>query len=396
MADSLVYETHKDNAAQQPERLEDQAAVEETAAAGPVADARQPAPPQALSRYWQRVQAGAQIGLFVLALLYTAHIAKGILQPLVVATLLYFLLHPIVRRAARAGMPVALASILIVGGMLGAAGTVGYQLWGPAIEWSEQAPRTLRRIGGELRVLKRPAQSVSQAAEEAEKIAAVEDEGRNREVRIEQPGLAESVWTTLRAFLLGTVLAIALLLFLLVYGERVIVRLLAFLLPQAHRDASEEIPLAVERRVSAYLRAFCLENAGLALVATLMFWLQGMPSPALWGILGGLLNFIPYLGAVTTSSVVGLVAYATFGTIWPALSVMGSYMALTAIEGVFIQPVVLGRRLSLNPLVMLIAVALGAWLWGIVGALVAVPSLVVLEAICDRVAVLKPFAALLS
>ncbi len=346
--------------------------------------------------WWQRIQAGSQTGLFFLALLYTAYVGASVLKPLVVATLLFLLLHPIVRWLTKAGVPAGLSALLIVGVLLGVIGFAGYKLSVPATEWSEQIPRALRQIRDELRGVQRPVEKVSQMAEEAEKIADMGTGSPKQQVVVEEPGLADSLWASLQSFFFGSALAIVFLVFLLVYGERSLQKLFVLLLPKTRSDAPAAIPTAIERHVSAYLGAFCLENIGLALAATLLFWFLGVPSPALWGCLGGLLNFVPYLGAITTSAVVGLVAYASADDISRALTVGGSYLALSSIEGTLIQPIVLGRRLSLNPIVMLLSVTLGTWLWGIVGALVAVPCLVVVKTVCDQVSALKPFGSLLT
>ena len=376
--------------------LQESTATEKSPATGSTEVREHAIPRQIVDASWQRIQAGSQMGIFFLALLYTAYVGASVLKPLVVAALLFLLLHPIVRWLTKAGVRAGIAASLIVSVLLGVIGFVGYRLSVPATEWSEQIPRALRQIGDELRGVKRPVEKVSQMAEEAEKIADMDGESPKQEVVVEEPGLARSLWESLQSFMFGAALAIAFLLFLLIYGERSLQKLLIFLLPKTGSDAPAEIPIAIERRVSTYLGAFCLENIGLALVATLLFWLLGMPSPALWGCLGGVLNFVPYLGAITTSTVVGLVAYASADDIWRALTVAGSYLALSSIEGTLIQPVVLGRRLSLNPLVMLLSVTLGTWLWGIVGALVAVPCLVVVKAVCDQVSALKPLGALLT
>ena len=375
---------------------ESEPVLRESAATGSAEVRGHATPRQIVDPSWQRVQAGSQLGIFLLALLYTAYAAASVLKPLVVATLLFLLLHPIVRWLTEAGLRAGLAAFLIVGVLLSLIGFGGYKLSVPAEEWSEQIPRALRQIGAELRGAKRPVEKVSQMAEEAEKIADIGGGSPKQQVIVEEPGLADSLWASLQSFMFGTGLAVAFLLFLLVYGERSLQKLFIFLLPKTRSDVLAEMPIAIERRVSAYLGAFCLENIGLALVATLLFWFLGMPSPALWGCLGGILNFVPYLGAITTSTLVGLVAYASADDIWRALTVGGSYLALSTIEGTLIQPVVLGRRLSLNPIVMLLFVTLGTWLWGIVGALVAVPCLVVVKAVCDQVSALKPLGSLLT
>lgn len=346
----------------------------------------------------ERIRLAALVGLFVLAVLYAAYVARAILQPLVVAGLLYCLLHPVVRRLSGAGVPVALASALVVGGLAGAIGLAGYHLADPAANAIEQAPRTLRQIGRELRSIKSPAEDVSEAAEEAEKIGDVdgEESGGKVEVTVAEPGLADSVWTALQAVFAGAIATAVLLFFLLIHGERLLELVLRSIFPGIDANAEPAVHIEIERRVSVFLGTFCLENFGLATVATLLFWLLEMPNPIFWGVLGGMFNFIPYLGPLMSSGIVGLVGYAHFRDVWQSIYISGAFLALTAFEGTIVQPVVFGRSLSLNPLVIFLAVAFGMWFWGIIGALVAVPSLIVIRAVCDQFSSLKTVSALLS
>jgi predicted PurR-regulated permease PerM len=113
-------------------------------------------------------------------------------------------------------------------------------------------------------------------------------------------------------------------------------------------------------------------------------WLLGMPNPALWGVLAAVLNFIPYIGPAITVAILTVVALVTFAGVTHPLLVVGGYVALAAVEGHIVEPVFLGRRLNLNPIVVLLAVWLGGWLWGVAGVLLALPMLLAVKVILRR------------
>jgi predicted PurR-regulated permease PerM len=137
-------------------------------------------------------------------------------------------------------------------------------------------------------------------------------------------------------------------------------------------------------------------NACLGTAGGIAFWLIGLPNPALWGMMGAVLNFIPYLGALTTITIVTLVATATFQSLGHALLAPACYLALATIEGNFVTPYIMGRRLMLNPVVIFIGVTFWGWLWGIPGALLAVPMLVMFKIFCDHSEPLAPIGEFLG
>jgi predicted PurR-regulated permease PerM len=119
-------------------------------------------------------------------------------------------------------------------------------------------------------------------------------------------------------------------------------------------------------------------------VGTGMF-LIGMPNPVLWGVIAALLNFIPYIGALLGVALVALIAFVTFDTIWMALLAPFIYLTCTTIEGQIVTPLILGRRLEMNTVAIFLAIAFWGWLWGIAGALIAVPLLVTVKVFADHV-----------
>ena len=148
--------------------------------------------------------------------------------------------------------------------------------------------------------------------------------------------------------------------------------------------------------ISRYLLTIAAINAGLGVAVGFAMWALGMPTPLLWGVMAGLLNFLPYIGSVIGIAVVGMVALVHFPTIGAAILVPLAYFACTAVEGQFVTPTIVGRRLRLNTAAVFIAVAFWSFLWSIPGALMAVPILVVVKVLCDNVASLRGLGRFLS
>jgi predicted PurR-regulated permease PerM len=131
-------------------------------------------------------------------------------------------------------------------------------------------------------------------------------------------------------------------------------------------------------------------NACLGLAVGAAMYLIGVPNPVLWGVVAGTANYIPYLGAVVGAVVVGVVAFLSLDSASHALLAPISYMTLSAIEGQLITPTILGLRFSLNPVVIYVWLIFWGWMWGVVGAVLAVPLLTIFKIFCDRIPSLSP------
>ena len=140
-----------------------------------------------------------------------------------------------------------------------------------------------------------------------------------------------------------------------------------------------------ESSISTYLVTVALVNAGLGLVVALVMRLVGMPNPLLWGTLAAVAEFVPYLGATTMLGILSLAGLATFPQLGHAFLVPGSYLAVNLIQANFVTPTVLGRRLTLNPVAILIGLVFWWWLWGVGGAFIAVPLLATFKIFCDHI-----------
>lgn len=323
-------------------------------------------------------------GIFVLGLFATLYVARGFFLPLVLAILSALLLRPLVRTLRRWGLPEPIGAALIILLFLAGVGAATYQLSGPAAEWLERAPGALRHVERELRDLKRPVEEVRKAAEQVERMTDV-DGRRSEEIRVSDGGLEGEVMQVTRTLLWQAFAVIFLLYFLLASGDLFLRKTVRMLPRYGDKKQAVEIARQVEKDVSTYLFTITLINFGLGCATVAVLYLYGLPNPFLWGVLAGLLNFVPYLGAAMTVGVLLVVALVTFQGAWWAVAVAATFWSLTALEGYLLTPLVLSRRLTLNPVVVLVGIIFWGWLWGVGGVLLAVPLLAIAKIVCDRV-----------
>jgi predicted PurR-regulated permease PerM len=164
----------------------------------------------------------------------------------------------------------------------------------------------------------------------------------------------------------------------------------------ARLQIEEELGRAVEESISTYLITVTGVNIGLGILIGATMYVLGMPNPLLWGVMAGILNFIPYVGSIIGLGAITLAATFSFQQISPIAMVSVSYLLLTALEGNFLTPMLLGKRLTLNPVVVLISVLFWGWLWGALGALLAVPFVASFKIMCDHIDPLSPIGEFLG
>jgi predicted PurR-regulated permease PerM len=366
-----------------------------------IAEATEPAPTQdgdTPARPSVAVPPGRQpalTGIFVLLLLFAMHFARAFLLPVVLAVLLSFLLLPLVRALRRLRFPAWLASFAVLVAALSTVGFASYGLAGPAADWLEKAPRELHRLERKLRDLREPVNDVGKAAKEVERLARG-NTAAPRKVQIEGTGLASNLLSSTQALAVGVLAVVILLFFLLASGDVFRDKARRLLPDPLARERALAIAAQTERHVSTYLFSVTLINAGLGLVVGLAMALLGMPNPALWGVLAAVLNFVPYLGAMTTFGVLFMVSFLTFDTTGRALLAPTVFLALTTIEGQFVTPILVGRRLMLNPVVIFVGLLFWGWMWGVPGALLAVPLMATFKIVCDHMPRLRWVGELLG
>ena len=342
------------------------------------------------------VRSIALTGIFLLLFFYTLYFGRDFFLPVTLAFILSFLLVPLVRGLARFYIPYALGASLVLVVVLGITSYGVYQLSEPASEWIAKVPQSLQHMQLKLRRFKQSIDEVNEATKQVEQMTNMGENQRTQIVQVERPGLGELMLTETQEFLVGSAVMVVLLFFLLSSGDLFLRKLVRVLPRLQDKKLAVEIMLQIEENISTYLLTVTLINVGVGLTIGFAFFFLGMPNPVLWGVMATLLNFIPYLGALAGIVVVTLVAILTFDTIGQILLVPGVYFVLNIIEANFVTPVALGRRLTLNPVAIFLWVIFWGWLWGAVGALVAVPLLAMLKIVCDQIEPLAPIGEFLG
>jgi predicted PurR-regulated permease PerM len=323
-------------------------------------------------------------GLFVLAIFYTLKLASSFFVPLVLAILLKFLFASVIRAMERFHIPTPVGATLVILALLSTLGFGVYQLAGPTREWMAKLPQTARQIEGKLQDLKRSVREVSKAGEEVDRLTNLGGKEKIQRVEVRKPSLGETLLGPTQDFLVSAGVLVILLFFLLASGDLFLRKLIAVLPHLEEKKLAVEITRRIELDVSAYLLAITLINALFGTTVAIAMFFLGLPNPVLWGVMAGLLHFIPFLGAVVGISIVTLVALVTLESTATILLVPTIYFALNLLEEYVVLPVVIGRRLMLNAVVVLLWLLFWAWLWGVPGALMAVPLLAIVKIVADH------------
>jgi len=239
---------------------------------------------------------------------------------------------------------------------------------------------------------------VTLASEQVSKITDVPpvDAKKTPQVEVKRPSLFDGLVSKTRDLVLGVVIFAVMLYFLLSSGDLFLRKLIHVLPRLQDKKRAVLITREIEDHISKYLITVAMINVGLGCAAGFVFWLLKIPNAPLWGLLGCLLNFIPYLGAMTEIIIVGLVATATFPHLGHALLVPACYLGLATLEANLVTPLLMGKRMTLNPVVIFVAVTFWGFLWGILGIFLAVPVLVMLKIFCDHLESLAPISEFLG
>ena len=335
-------------------------------------------------------------GLFVLAIFYTLYFARDFILPILLAWILSSLLAPIVRLFKRVRIPEPLSALFIILALLGTLSLGVYRLSEPAGEWIQKAPQSLSGVRAKLQRIMRPVEGVQETTKEIEKMTTLGNEEKATAVEIKKPGLGEVVLSGAKNFLLAGGVTLVLLYFLLASGDMFLLKLVKILPTLENKKLAVEIYRQIETDVSTYLSVVTLINIGFGCLIGLAMYLLSMPNPLLWGVMAAVLAYIPYLGALVGIVTVTIVAILTFDDIYRIIMVPIVYFVLDNIQGNLVMPMVLGRRLALNPVVIFIWLIFCGWIWGITGALLAVPLLAIIKIMSDQVEQLAPIGEFLG
>ena len=322
----------------------------------------EPAPAEArVPQYRTLAGSWAVKGIFLLALIASLKLARELLLPVVTALILSLVFLPVVRGMRKFFIPPPVAGAIIVIGVFALAFTGVYNLAGPAGDWVAKAPQSLKEIGAKLRSV---AGSVKDVATATAQVQSMTQEmatggasaGKVQEVTVQAPSMAGTVLGAAQDFAISTARTFVLLYFLLASGNLFLRKVVAA--TPRFTDKKREVDIAnqVETAVSSYLFTVTLINIALGTAVGLAMYAMGVPNPVLWGVMVALFNFVPYLGEIASIVIFSVVGLLSFDDLWRSLMVPIVFYLLSIIEGYLITPMVLGKRLSLNPVVIVLSV----------------------------------------
>lgn len=338
----------------------------------------------------------AIIGIFLLMVVAALALGRSFLTPTVLAFLLALVFSPPRRALERIGIGSALSAFLLTAVLLGLVAAAVVALAGPISQWAQDAQLIGQQIEWKLRDLRGVAEQVQEAARRLDELAAAGADGRAQRVVVEGPGVAGSLAVTAPGVAAQVLFTLLLLFFLLASGDMFYEKVVAAMPTFSDKRRAIRIARDVERKLSRYLFTITVINAGLGVAIGLAMWLVGMPNPLLLGVIAFLVNYIPYVGSVIGVATAAMVGLVSLPTAWDAALAAGLWFALTAVEGQLITPVFVGRNLRLNTVVVFLSVSFWAWLWSVVGMLVATPLLVTVRVFCEHVPSLEPIGTFLS
>jgi predicted PurR-regulated permease PerM len=347
--------------------------------------------------------------LAILGIIFALHALREAFIPIVLAILISYALGPVVTGLRRLYVPRIIGAALVLGALVAGVGTAAYALQYEAVQIVNELPRAARRLRETLQYSRRQGafETVQRAATEIDKTAAEATppppppKGVMR-VQIEQPAFRASdyLWWGSRGAAAASaqiVLILFLAYFLLVSGDLFKRKLVRIAGPS---QEARRITVEILDDVNAQIERFLLVQIFAAVVVWLTTWIAlwwlGLAQAAVWGILAGIFNTIPYFGPVVVSAGLAIVAYMQFGTIGMALTVTAIAMIITSLEGWLLTPALVGRAARMNQAAVLVGLIFGGVLWGVWGVLLAAPMMMVVKAVCDRVENLQPIAELLG
>ncbi len=335
-------------------------------------------------------------GIFFILTVLATYFAKDVLLPIVLGILISLTLSPIVRTLGRIGIPAAITSVLLVVSLAASVGFLVYALSTPVSAMMDEAPRAGWKLQAKLKTLTESVEAVKNASEEVEKLASGGESEEVQRVVIERPGILNYAVSSLASAGASLAVALVLSIFLLSSNDLFYSKIVRSFSRFEDKKRALRVIYDIERKVSRYLLTITVINAGLGLAIAAALYLVGVPQFYVWGLIAFLLNFLPYIGAIAGVLLVGVYTLVTVDPLATAFIAMAAYFTCTTIEGQFVTPTVLGRRLEMNTVAVFVTVVFWGWLWGIAGALMAVPFLVLVKVICDNSPNLQTFGSFLG
>jgi predicted PurR-regulated permease PerM len=360
---------------------------------------------------------GRNLALAVLAVIAAVAALKWaapVLIPVMVGVMLSYALSPVVDRLALWRVPRPASAAVLILGLIGSGAGLVYSLSDDANELIESLPQAAEKLRSQLRErsrqqpqpsaieqVQKAATQIQQAAEEAGPKATPPPRGVQR-VIVEKPrfDVRDLLWTGtlgLVTLVAQVVLVSFLVFFILASGNSFRRKMVAIAGPTfTHKRITVQVLDEITMLVERYLLVQIFTSTLVGVLTWLAFLWLGVEHAGVWGVLAGVLNFVPYIGAVLVTGGAAVVGLLQFGTLEMAAAVGGASLVIQALEGYLLTPWLTSRASKMSPVVIFVGVLAWGWLWGAWGMILGVPILMTIKAVCDRVEDLKPIGELMG
>jgi predicted PurR-regulated permease PerM len=329
-------------------------------------------------------------GLFLLAMLAACYVASEIVLPIVLAFVLSLVLQPAMRVLERVRLPRGIAAILMILVLFGSLGGLAAALSAPAASWAQKLPTGIPKLQERLSFLSRPIAAFQKFADQAQGLTLGGD-AKAVPVAVQGSGLSDRLLSGTRSLASGLLETVLVLFFLLVSGDTFLRRLVEILPRFKNKRQAVDISQQIESDVSAYLFTITIMNLAVGVATSAVMALCGVGDPVLWGTVAFLLNYIPILGPMTGVAVFVLAGLLSIDSLWAAFLPAGLYLLIHLVEGETVTPMLLARRFTINPVLVILSLVFWYWMWGVPGAVLSTPMLAITKIICDRIRPLMAF-----
>lgn len=335
-------------------------------------------------------------GIFILMAVYGLYLGRDFLTPVLLAFILATTLSPIVRYLNKWSVPPAASATLLIVMSAAVFGVIGYGTSGPVTQLVSEAPEIGAKLRERAATIRQTIDKAVLATSQIDDVADNIGDARTQKVVIAQPGILSRAAGNLLS--VGTTMAITfvLSLFLLASDTMFYQKIIQTFPLLSDKKRALRVVYNVEHEISRYLFTITVINVVVGIIVGGGLWLIGIPNAYVWGVAAAILNFLPYVGALISIVLVGIISLVSFDNLIYSLVAPAFILFVHIMEGQFLTPLLLGKRLELNAVAVFISISFWSWLWGFVGALMAVPLLVVIKVVCDNFDALKPFGNFLS
>ncbi|MCR4267071.1 AI-2E family transporter [Nitratireductor sp. ZSWI3] len=321
------------------------------------------------------------IFLGLLAFIAALHHARFLLAPISLAVFIGLMLGPLATRLEARGIAPSLSAITVVLVFIVLVGVFLIAIATPLTAWTERLPQIWNELQLQLSSLRQPLETVRNLQEEIRAVTG----GSNVRVSVDEGSTVQDVAVLAPTLLAQLLVFFASLYFFVATRHQTRIAILKLCFDRRLRWRVAHIFRDVENAVSEYLLSISIINVGLGVAVTVALWLLGVPSAPLWGAMAALLNFVIYIGPALMAVVLLAVGLATFDTLTASFMPPLVYLCLNALEAQFVTPTVIGRRMTLNPFIVFLAIAFWLWFWGPIGGFIAIPALLTIYAIAGNI-----------